>query len=40
MPLLRASFTLAKAFGWTPTQVSALTMAQVSAYIDLLHHEK
>jgi hypothetical protein len=31
---------LAKEFGWTPGQVQELTMAQVSAYIELLEQEK
>ena len=39
-PLLKAGFILAKEFGWTPNQVQDLTMAQVSAYLDLLEQEK
>lgn len=39
-PLLQAGYTLAKEFGWTPGQVQDLTMAQISAYLDLLEQEK
>ena len=39
-PLLQAAYLLAKTFGWTPGQVMELTMAQVSAYLDLMEQEK
>jgi len=35
-PLLQASYRLAKAFGWTPQEVQALTMAQITLYLQLL----
>ncbi|TAF43307.1 MAG: hypothetical protein EAZ68_08205 [Oscillatoriales cyanobacterium] len=38
-PLVLASFRLARAFGWTPQQVGAMTMAQVSMYLQLLDEE-
>ncbi|MCK6626853.1 MAG: hypothetical protein L6R45_16970 [Anaerolineae bacterium] len=38
-PLAQASYLLARAFGWTPQQVQALTMAQVSIYLRLLEQE-
>jgi hypothetical protein len=31
---------LAKAFGWTPEQVQRLTMAQVSAYLEMIERDK
>ncbi|MFZ6028609.1 MAG: hypothetical protein ACOYYS_12905 [Chloroflexota bacterium] len=30
---------MARAFGWTPEQVQALTMAQVSIYLQMLEQE-
>ena len=38
-PLVQASYLLARAFGWTPEQVQAMTMAQVSIYLDMLEQE-
>ncbi|HEY1012200.1 MAG TPA: hypothetical protein VGE07_05790 [Herpetosiphonaceae bacterium] len=38
-PLVMASFRLARAFGWTPQQVQALTMGQVNLYLQLLAEE-
>jgi hypothetical protein len=37
---LKAGFVLAKEFGWTPGQMQDLTMAQVSAYLELLQEER
>lgn len=38
-PLAWASFRLARAFGWTPQDVQALTMAQIDLYLDFLDQE-
>ena len=38
-PLVQASYRLARAFGWTPQQVQAMTMAQVSIYLQMLDME-
>lgn len=38
-PLLRASYRLARAFGWTPQEIQALTMAQMALYLELLDQE-
>lgn len=38
-PLVAASFRLARAFGWTPQQVQALTMGQIDVYLQLLAQE-
>ncbi len=37
--LVQASYLLARAFGWTPGQVQAMTMAQVAMYLELLAQE-
>ena len=36
---MQASYLLARAFGWTPGQVQAMTMAQVAMYLELLAQE-
>ena len=36
---MRASYRFARAFGWTPQQMQALTMAQVTMYLHLLDEE-
>lgn len=36
-PLTRAAFILAKEFGWTPQQVSELTLGQVLLHLQLLN---
>ena len=36
---MRDAYLLARAFGWTPQQVQAMTMAQVSLYVQLLEQE-
>lgn len=38
-PIARASYRLARAFGWTPQQVQSLTMAQVTLYLQLLEDD-
>ncbi|MBE9158163.1 hypothetical protein IQ265_15195 [Nodosilinea sp. LEGE 06152] len=38
-PLAWMSFRLARAFGWTPQQVQALTLGQVSIYLAFLEEE-
>ena len=38
-PLAWASFRLARAFGWTPQEVQALTMGQISLYLNFLDQE-
>jgi hypothetical protein len=38
-PLARAAFRLAREFGWTPQQVRAMTMAEISVYMHLLEEE-
>ncbi len=35
-PLARAAFVLAKAFGWTPQQVSELTLGQILLHLQML----
>jgi hypothetical protein len=35
-PLARACFALARQFGWTPEQCSALTVGQVLLYLEML----
>lgn len=36
---VKANFTLAKAFGWTPTQINQLTMGQIQLYTQFLEEE-
>ncbi|MEO1070099.1 MAG: hypothetical protein AAFW95_13435 [Cyanobacteria bacterium J06638_6] len=35
-PLTRATFVLAKSFGWTPQQVSELTLGQILLHLQML----
>lgn len=35
-PLVKASFVLAREFGWTPAECSALTVGQVMLYLEML----
>jgi hypothetical protein len=35
-PLTRAAFVLAKSFGWTPQQVSELTLGQILLHLQML----
>jgi hypothetical protein len=37
--LVRASFRLAREFGWTPQQMQAMTMAQIAIYLQMLEEE-
>ena len=34
-PLARACFVLAKEFGWTPEEVSAMTIGQILLYLEM-----
>jgi hypothetical protein len=36
-PLARACFVLAKEFGWTPEQVSGMTIGQILLYLEMAH---
>jgi hypothetical protein len=36
-PLAKACFVLAKEFGWTPEQVSAMTIGQILLYLEMSH---
>ncbi|HEV7377135.1 MAG TPA: hypothetical protein VGN95_20630 [Pyrinomonadaceae bacterium] len=36
-PLARACFVLAKEFGWTPEEVSGLTIGQILLYLEMAH---
>ncbi len=38
-PLARACFVLAKEFGWTPEEVSAMTIGQILLYLEMSHNE-
>ena len=38
-PLARSSFVLAREFGWTPSQIQELTMAQVSLYLQMIQKD-
>lgn len=37
-PLAKACFILAKEFGWTPEQVSAMTIGQILLYLEMSHN--
>jgi hypothetical protein len=37
-PLAKACFTLAKEFGWTPEQVSGMTIGQILLYLEMSHN--
>ncbi len=39
-PLARACFILAKEFGWTPEEVSGMTIGQILLYLQMSHHER
>lgn len=39
-PLARACFVLAKEFGWTPEEVSGMTIGQILLYLEMAHREK
>jgi hypothetical protein len=36
-PLAKACFVLAKQFGWTPEQVSGMTIGQILLYLEMAH---
>lgn len=36
---MQASYQLAKAFGWTPTQIQEMTMAQLNLYMQMLQND-
>jgi hypothetical protein len=36
-PLARACFVLAKEFGWTPEEVSGMTIGQILLYLEMAH---
>lgn len=36
-PLAKACFILAKEFGWTPEQVSGMTIGQILLYLEMAH---
>jgi hypothetical protein len=38
-PLARACFVLAKEFGWTPEEVSGMTIGQILLYLQMSYHE-
>jgi hypothetical protein len=38
-PLARACFILAKEFGWTPEEVSGMTVGQILLYLEMSHRE-
>jgi hypothetical protein len=38
-PLARAAFLLAQAFGWTPQEISGLTLGQVLLHLQMLHEQ-
>ncbi len=39
-PLAKACFILAKEFGWTPEQVSGMTIGQILLYLQMAHGEE
>jgi len=38
-PLARACFVLAREFGWTPEEVSGMTIGQILLYLEMTHRE-
>jgi hypothetical protein len=36
-PLARACYLLAREFGWTPEEVSAMTVGQILLYLEMMH---
>jgi hypothetical protein len=38
-PLAQAAYRLARAFGWTPQQLQAMTMAQIDLYLHFLDED-
>ena len=39
-PLAKACFVLAREFGWTPEQVSGMTIGQILLYLEMAHERK
>ncbi|GAB4525800.1 MAG: hypothetical protein OHK0046_42010 [Anaerolineae bacterium] len=39
-PLARACFTLAKEFGWTPEEVSGMTIGQILLYLEMSQQQR
>jgi hypothetical protein len=39
-PLAKACFVLAKEFGWTPEQVSGMTIGQILLYLEMSHSDQ
>lgn len=39
-PLARACFTLAKEFGWTPEEVSGMTIGQILLYLEMARRQE
>lgn len=39
-PLARACFVLAREFGWTPEQVSGMTIGQILLYLEMSHQNQ
>jgi hypothetical protein len=39
-PLAKACFILAKEFGWTPEEVSGMTIGQILLYLEMSHNEQ
>lgn len=39
-PLARACFVLAREFGWTPEEVSGMTIGQILLYLEMAHGSK
>ena len=37
-PLAKACFILAKEFGWTPEEVSGMTIGQILLYVEMAHN--
>lgn len=37
-PLAKACFVLAKEFGWTPEEVSGMTIGQILLYLEMVHN--
>jgi hypothetical protein len=39
-PLARACFVLAREFGWTPEEVSGMTIGQILLYLEMAHRQE
>ena len=39
-PLAKACFVLSKEFGWTPEEVSGMTIGQILLYLEMSHEEQ